>query len=96
MLNLRELLLHRLHRKESINRYKHCQRKTIDFSRIHYFLILVEDLHTTTNKDIPNGQLMHLALEVVHKVVESNHLNDQSRELTSDHQDISLPPVCAL
>jgi len=53
-------------------------------------------LHTTTNKDIPNGQLMHLALEVVHKVVESNHLNDQTRELTSDHQDISLPPVCAL
>jgi len=37
MLNLLELLLRRLHRKESINRYKHCQRKTIDFSRIHYF-----------------------------------------------------------
>ena len=95
MLNLRELLLRRLHRKESINRYKHCQRKTIDFQEF-IILILVEYLHTTTNKDIPNGQLMHLALEVVHKVVESNHLNDQTRELTSDHQDISLPPVCAL
>ena len=54
------------------------------------------DLKTSTNEEIPNGQLMHLALEVVSKVIESPQNNDQSGDLTYDHTDISLPPVCAL
>ena len=59
-------------------------------------LILVVDLKTPTNGEIPNAQRMHLALEVVSKVIESPQNNDQSGDLTYDHTDISLPPVCAL
>ena len=59
-------------------------------------LILVADLKTSTNEEVPNGQLMHLALEVVSKVIESPQNDDQSGDLTYDHTDISLPPVCAL
>ena len=59
-------------------------------------LILVVDLKTSTNEKIPNGQLMHLALEAVSKVIKSPQNNDQSGDLTYDHTDISLPPVCAL
>ena len=59
-------------------------------------LMLMADLQTSTNEEIPNGQLMHLALEVVKKVIESPQNNDQSGDLTYDHTDISLPPVCAL
>ena len=59
-------------------------------------LMLVADLQTSTNEEIPNGQLMHLALEVVKKVIESPQNNDQSGDLTYEYTDISLPPVCAL
>ena len=58
--------------------------------------ILMADLKTSTNEKIPNGQLMHLALEVVSKVIESPQNNDQSGDLAYDHTDIPLPPVCAL
>ena len=54
------------------------------------------DLHTSTNEDIPNGQLMHLALEVISKVAESPQNNDQSRDLAFGVRDNALPPVCAL
>ena len=58
--------------------------------------ILVADLKTSTNEEIPNGQLMHLALEVVSKAIESPQNNVQSGGRKYDHTDISLPPVCAL
>ena len=51
---------------------------------------------TSTNEDIPNGQLMQLALEVMSQAIGSRQDDDQSRELTSEHKDLALPPVCAL
>jgi hypothetical protein len=48
------------------------------------------------NEDIPNGQLMHLALEVMNQAIESNYSDDQSEGLTSEFKGISIPPVCAL
>jgi hypothetical protein len=54
------------------------------------------DLHTSTNEDLPNGQLMHLALEVMDKVAESPQNINQIGSLTYDIRDDALPPVCAL
>ena len=51
---------------------------------------------TSTNEDIPNGQLMQLALEVMSQAIGSLQDDDQSRGLTSKHKDLALPPVCAL
>jgi hypothetical protein len=48
------------------------------------------------NEDIPNGQLMHLALEVMNQAIESNYNDEQSEGLTSEFKGISIPPVCAL
>ncbi len=52
--------------------------------------------HTSANEATPNGQLMHLALEVMSKTVESSQNDDQNRDLISDLKNITLPPVCAL
>ena len=54
------------------------------------------DLQTSTNEDLPNGQLMHLALEVMDKVADSPQNINQSGSLTYDIRDDVLPPVCAL
>ena len=55
------------------------------------------DLQTSTNEDLPNGQLMHLALEVMDKeAAESPQNINQSGSLTYDIRDDVLPPVCAL
>jgi len=56
----------------------------------------VADPQTSTNENIPNGQLMHLALEVVSKVAESPQEIDQSRDFAYDIKNSILPPVCAL
>ena len=45
--------------------------------------------------NIPNGQLMHLAAEVVKKAMESSQHVDQEIDF-SRINDITLPPVCAL
>ena len=52
--------------------------------------------NTPVNNDIPNGQLMHLALEVMNQTVESHHNDQQSEGLTSEFKGISPPAVCAL
>ena len=52
--------------------------------------------NTTANNDAPNGQLMHLALEVMNQAIESNYNDEQSEGLTSEFKGISIPPVCAL
>ena len=54
------------------------------------------DLQTSTNEDRPNGQLMHLALEVMDKAAESPENINQRGSLTYDTRDDILPPVCAL
>ena len=54
------------------------------------------DPQTSTNENIPNGQLMHLALEVISKVAESPQEIDQSRDFAYDVKNSALPPVCAL
>ena len=54
------------------------------------------DPQTSTNGNIPNGQLMHLALEAVSKVAESPQDIDQSIDFTYDVKNSALPPVCAL
>jgi hypothetical protein len=59
-------------------------------------LILVADLHISTNEEFQNGQLMQLALEAVDKAAKSPQNNDQSKDLTYDTRDNALPPVCAL
>ena len=51
---------------------------------------------SSTNENIPNGQLMHLALEVVSKVAESPQDIDQRRDFAYDIKNSILPPVCAL
>ena len=51
---------------------------------------------TSTNEYIPNGQLMQLALEVMSQAIGPRQENDQSRGLTSEHEYLALPPVCAL
>ena len=51
---------------------------------------------TTKNEAIPNGQLMHLALEVASKTIEVKQNNDNKRDAAFDITDASLPPVCAL
>ena len=51
---------------------------------------------TSMNEDIPNGQLMQLALEVMSQAIGSRQDDDQNRGLTSEHKDLALPPVCAL
>ena len=52
--------------------------------------------NTPEKNDIPNGQLMHLALEVMNQAIESNYNNEQREGLTSEFKVISIPPVCAL
>ena len=52
--------------------------------------------HTSANEETPNGQLMHLALEVMSQTVESRQNDDQNRDPISDLKNIALPPVCAL
>ena len=52
--------------------------------------------HTSTNEETPNGQLMHLALEVMSKAIESRQNDYQHTEQISEFTDIVLPPVCAL
>ena len=54
------------------------------------------DLQTSTNEDLPNSQLMHLALEVMDKAAESPENVNQSGSLTYDIRDDILPSVCAL
>ena len=54
------------------------------------------DLQTSTNEDLPNGQLMHLALEVMDKAAESPQNINQSGGLTYDIRDDALTPVCSL
>ena len=54
------------------------------------------DLQTSTYKDLSNGQLMHLALEVMDKAAKSLQNINQSGSLTYDIRDDALPPVCAL
>ena len=54
------------------------------------------DLQTSTNEDLPKGQLMHLALEVIEKSAESPQNINQCGNLTYDIRDDALPPVCAL
>ena len=54
------------------------------------------DPQTSTNEDLPNGQLMHLALEVMDKVAKSQQNINQIGSLTYDIRDDALPPVCAL
>ena len=51
---------------------------------------------TTNDEAIPNGQLMHLALEVASKAIELQLNNDNNRDAAFDITDASLPPVCAL
>ena len=45
---------------------------------------------TSSNEDIPNGQLMQLALEVMSQAIGSRQDDDQSSELTSEHNDLAL------
>lgn len=54
------------------------------------------DLQTSTNEDLPNGQLMHLAFEAMDKAAESPENINQNGNLTYDIRDDALPPVCAL
>ena len=58
--------------------------------------ILMTKTRTTKNEAIPNGQLMHLALEVASKTIELKQNNDNKRDAAFDITDASLPPVCAL
>ena len=81
--------------KESVDGYKQCQREDIRSQLAHLRQLMTTPL-TSTNEDIPNGQLMQLALEVMSQAIGSRQDDDQSRELTSEHKDLALPPVCAL
>ena len=51
---------------------------------------------TSANEPIPNGQLMHLAIEVMNQAIELRQNDDQSRLLSSEFKELALPPVCAL
>ncbi len=51
---------------------------------------------TEKNEATPNGQLMHLALEVASKAIELQQNNNKNRDAAFDITDASLPPVCAL
>ena len=51
---------------------------------------------TAKNEATPNGQLMHLALEVASKAIELQHNKDNNKDTALDITDASLPPVCAL
>ncbi len=51
---------------------------------------------TAKNEAIPNGQLMHLALEVASKAIELQQNKDNNKDTALDITDASLPPVCAL
>ena len=57
---------------------------------------LMATSNTPANNDTPNGQLMHLALEVMNQAIESNYNDEQREGLTSEFNGISIPPVCAL
>jgi hypothetical protein len=58
--------------------------------------ILMTETRTTKNEAIPNGQLMHLALEVASKAIELQQNKDNNKDTALDITDASLPPVCAL
>ncbi len=59
-------------------------------------LLLTMDPNTSTSLEVPNGQLMHLALEVVNQAIETRQTIDHNKELPHDFQGIALHPVCAL
>ena len=59
-------------------------------------LLLTMDPNTSTSLEVPNGQLMHLALEVVNQAIETRQTIDHNNELPHDFQGIALHPVCAL
>ena len=58
--------------------------------------ILMTKTRTAENEAIPNGQLIHLALEVASKAIELQQNNDNNRDAAFDIKDASLSPVCAL
>ena len=58
-------------------------------------LFMIEP-NTPTPQEAPNGQLMHLALEVVNQAIETRQTIDHNNELPHDFQGIALHPVCAL
>ena len=57
--------------------------------------IAMDRIKKSDNTDIPNGQLMHLATEVVKKSIESSQSEVQNRDF-SYFNDMTFPPVCAL
>ena len=59
-------------------------------------LLLKMESNTPTSLEVPNGQLMHLALEVVNQAIETRQTIDHNNELPHDFQGIALHPVCAL
>lgn len=60
------------------------------------YQILMTEPHTSKNEEIPNGQLMHLALEVARKAIETQQNSDINRDAIHNIKDASLPPICAL
>ena len=59
-------------------------------------LLFMMEPNTPTSLEVPNGQLMHLALEVVNQAIETRQTIDHNNELPHDFQGIALHPVCAL
>tara|TARA_X000000368_G_C22474819_1_gene469329 strand:+ start:230 stop:397 length:168 start_codon:yes stop_codon:yes gene_type:complete len=54
------------------------------------------DPNTSTSVKAQNGQLMHLALEVVNQSIESRQTLDHNKDFPHGFQGIALHPVCAL